>query len=252
MTCDDWTEFGGFQANTRCPYLERVHGCDCHKCLCDDAFWSTTEEGTGGPTQGSGSSESPVTTTTTTTSDDKNFGVDTSVIGGGFSNSALNDYTVIAGGRGNVATQEYSTVIGGVRNSLRSNYVTIGGGFSNTGQGRFVAVPGGRKNTAAGRHSVFLGSDGHTKNLDSVDHVFMMNFRARDGAPVSSSIDQPNTISLQADEIYFNDVDVLALVGTARRLVENHDQVEAAVERVNALKLKLAERLAELRSLKVE
>jgi len=240
MTCDDWIPFGGFAVNTRCPYLEKVHECDCRGCICDDAYYST-----GGSTEDTTTSSTTRTTTTTTLEDDKNYGIDTAVIGGGYSNTATGKYSVIGGGRANVVTQEYGTLTGGVSNSLRSNYVSMVGGYQNTAKGRFVSIPGGRKNTASGRHSVLLGSAASTTGK-TVDHVLLMNFQQSSGALVGASVSTENTISIQADEVHFNDIDVLATLQGSRRLAENSEEIAAAKDRIASLKTELSERLEAL------
>jgi hypothetical protein len=233
--------------NTRCTYLERVHGCDCHKCLCDDAFWSTTQDGNNATTMPDTTSE--VVLPTTTPMDDKCTGVETSVVGGGYSNSAMQKYAVISGGRGNLATQEFSTSSGGLRNSVRSNYAHIGGGFQNIAAGRFMSIVGGRQNSASGRHSVLLGSAAAIRTTNpNMDHVLLMNFRQLAGMPVPSAVEMENTISLQSDALYFNTVDLNALAVSARRLSESQQQIDDVVQRLDAMKVNLRENLAELRA----
>jgi hypothetical protein len=233
--------------NTRCSYLERVHGCDCHKCECDDAFWSTTDAGNTKPTTKADTTTQVVELTTPL--DDKNYGVETSVVGGGYSNSALQKYAVISGGRGNLASQEFSTSSGGLRNSVRSNYAHIGGGFQNIAAGRFLSIVGGRQNSASGRHAVLLGSAAAIKTANpNMDHVLLMNFRQSSGTPVPSAVASENTISLQSDALFFNTVDLNELAISARRLSESQQQIDDVVRRLDAMKVDLRENLAELRA----
>jgi hypothetical protein len=243
LSCDDWAPFGDTRINTRCSYLERVHDCDCGGCLCNDEEWSTTE-----PQQVS-STKLPTTATATTEQPSLNYGVDTSVVGGGYSNSATGKYSVISGGRANFVSQSYTCIAGGVQNAVRSNYAAIGGGYKNSVNGRFATITGGRDNSAAGRHTVLLGSGAATQGK-IVDHVLVMNFKGDiDGSPVPTIVTTENTISLQADAIMFNDIDLLAATTQARRLEETDREIDLTKERISTLKHTLAERLTELRAL---
>jgi hypothetical protein len=193
----------------------------------------------------------PTTTTTTTTTEAAfNFAAGFSVVAGGYGNTVSGTYSVIGGGQTNIVTQSYGTASGGVQNSLRSNYGNVGGGAFNTVTGRFSAIPAGRRNTIAGRHTVVLGAGGSTTGPTS-DHVLLMNFRSDKSDTVEAEVSTQNTIVLQADNIFFNDQDLLATGKRVRRLATLEHDVDSAVARLQGLKETLAAKLQVLQSLVV-
>merc|ERR1712054_586416 len=84
-------------------------------------------------------------------------GVYTTVAGKSIYGGPFADYSFIGGGQTNTVVNDYCTVIGGKINRAIANYATVGGGFKNKASARFATVPGGALNTAMARWSVAMG-----------------------------------------------------------------------------------------------
>jgi len=78
-------------------------------------------------------------------------------IGGGINNHALERATVIAGGDSNFALEEWNSIGGGRFNQTTHPYATIAGGDSNQANGHYAFVGGGLFNNASGLNSTIAG-----------------------------------------------------------------------------------------------
>jgi hypothetical protein len=80
-----------------------------------------------------------------------------SVIAGGHSNKATNDYTSVGGGTTNYATGYISTIAGGLGNVASGSYGAIGGGGGNLASNDGSTVAGGDSNQSTGIQSTVAG-----------------------------------------------------------------------------------------------
>jgi hypothetical protein len=78
-------------------------------------------------------------------------------VGGGFLNSAGNEYASVAGGSFNRASGYAGAVEGGIGNIASGYIAAAGGGFGNTAGGNYATVTGGMSNTASGVVSTMGG-----------------------------------------------------------------------------------------------
>ena len=91
-------------------------------------------------------------------------------IGGGFSNTAADDFSVIGGGSTNIALGAGSVIAGGVDNQSNDDYTVISGGNANTGIGSFAFLGGGQSNIVSGTYSSLVGG---LINTATADYAFI-------------------------------------------------------------------------------
>ncbi len=81
----------------------------------------------------------------------------TSVIVGGYGNSATNSYAIIIGGQNNIASGGHSLVLSGAYNIASGSFSHVVGGQNNTASGYESAVLSGEGNIASGTSSIVTG-----------------------------------------------------------------------------------------------
>ena len=132
-----------------------------------------------------------------------------STVGGGYGNSASNNYATIVGGNGNTASGQYASIGGGNNNLASGQWSTIGGGLNNQATDNNTAVPGGANNIASGlscfaaglsaqavnNHS-FVWGDGSATTTSTSTNQFMV--RASGGVIIYSSSGTSSGVSLAA------------------------------------------------------
>jgi len=80
-----------------------------------------------------------------------------SVVAGGTSNRATNQYAFSGGGNNNLNSGYIATLIGGNSQTASGTYSVVGGGFSNNANTDYATVVGGQSNTAQGYYN-FIGA----------------------------------------------------------------------------------------------
>jgi len=80
-----------------------------------------------------------------------------SVIAGGHSNKASNDYAAVGGGTTNYATGTYSVISGGLGNIASGSYSSVIGGSGNLASGITSAIGGGENNQSTNFDSTVAG-----------------------------------------------------------------------------------------------
>ena len=80
-----------------------------------------------------------------------------SVVAGGSSNRATNQYAFSGGGNNNLNSGYIATLIGGNSQTASGTYSVVGGGFSNNANTDYATVVGGQSNTAQGYYN-FIGA----------------------------------------------------------------------------------------------
>jgi hypothetical protein len=94
-----------------------------------------------------------------------------STVGGGSQNKATNFYASVGGGVSNNANGTAATATGGQSNTASANYSTIAGGFTNTASSQYSFVGGGQSNTAStGTHATVCGGQ---SNAASDQYAFI-------------------------------------------------------------------------------
>ena len=84
------------------------------------------------------------------------------VVGGGYHNSAQDDYSTVSGGRDNsVLEGTGGTIGGGQMNNVHEDYATIGGGVGNEAVGYGATIAGGLSNLAETKATVSGGELNH-------------------------------------------------------------------------------------------
>eukprot|EP00750_Incisomonas_marina_P022054 INCI4834.1.p1 GENE.INCI4834.1~~INCI4834.1.p1 ORF type:complete len:5248 (-),score=862.83 INCI4834.1:106-14496(-) len=188
-------------------------------------------------------------------------GVD-SVSASGFNNDCPGSYSMIGGGYGNTAVNDWISILAGRRNRATSNYASAPGGYLNKVVGRYGVVLGGSRNTATGKFSVAFGW--YTRSASTRAGVF--SFSGDGKTRVCRSLGE-NTINTCTNKGYFiNDLNLETLVENQRRGLgevdgngalalpaagDDHDErvalLEAGVDQVDA---RLVERRAQLAKLR--
>jgi hypothetical protein len=108
---------------------------------------------------------------TTVEWDDANVG-QTSVVSGGYNNTASGNNSSVGGGHSNTAQANYSSIAGGSTNTASGMNSSILGGYSNNASGAYSSVLGGQYNEAAGDYSVVAGNRAKNSTVTH-DGVFM-------------------------------------------------------------------------------
>lgn len=85
-------------------------------------------------------------------------------IGGGYHNTANNQFSAIGGGNTNTASGTSSFVGGGELNTASAQHSTVGGGYENVAGGPFSFVGGGLINTSTGQSAAIGGGESNDAN----------------------------------------------------------------------------------------
>jgi hypothetical protein len=173
---------------------------------------------------------------------------DSSVIGGGFNNTATAIGSVVAGGFGNDATNSWGAVVGGVnndghgyigflgggeRNRTEGGWSVVAGGFTNVASGGWSAILGGQINVASGLVSTVLGGERNTASGGNSTAAGSYAEAANQGAFVYSDTSSTNSFSSTND----NSFNIRANGGLSLDLGTNgiafRNTTNAAVTRTN-------------------
>jgi hypothetical protein len=175
-----------------------------------------------------------------------------SVISSGYNHliTATSNYSTISGGVGNtVINSNEATITGGFRNIVYSRGGAISGGYYNYVSGRYGTVLGGSKNSVMARHATAMGFQAIARGQLSLVMGFGGNLDEDETDQSSFCQNSPvddRSIKVCADRIMLNDVDVLQVAATTRRLEETHAGIAGAVQKLTHLQNRLAERRVEV------
>ena len=107
-----------------------------------------------------------------------------STVGGGYNNTAGEDYSTVAGGLGNTASGAVSAVGGGSNNAASGDASTVAGGVLNTASGDHSFAAGRR--AKAVHDGAFVWADSTDADFSSTDHNQFL-IRASGGVGIGTS-----------------------------------------------------------------